>query len=100
MRYQGLLKSLLGHPRSRAPLGHRAARAAKKCCFNLALCRARPSALNLGCPISKSEGAMPVQRRQRRHSNKVNDASAMLAMMHMQHSNNTSMIGNDTSKYW
>jgi hypothetical protein len=54
MRYLGRLAILLGHPRSRAPLGCRVARAAKNCCPNPALQRARPSALNLGCPISKS----------------------------------------------
>jgi hypothetical protein len=54
MRYLGRLKILPGCPRSRAPLGRRAARAAKHCCTNPALCRACPSALNLGCPISKS----------------------------------------------
>ncbi len=54
MRYLRWLKILLGHPRSRAPLGRRAARAAKKCCPSPALHRAHPSALNLGYPISKS----------------------------------------------
>jgi hypothetical protein len=54
MRYLGQLKILLGRPRSRVPLGHRAARAAKNCCPNPALRKACPSALNLGCPISKS----------------------------------------------
>ncbi len=46
---------MLGHPRSRVPLGRRAARAAINCCTNTALRRACPSALNLGCPIFKSE---------------------------------------------
>jgi hypothetical protein len=55
MRYLGWLKILLGCPRSRAPLGRRAARAAKKCCPNPALCRVGPSPLNLGCLIAKSE---------------------------------------------
>jgi hypothetical protein len=54
MRYLGRLNILLERPRSRAPLGRRAASAAKKCCPNPALRRAHPSALNLGCPISKS----------------------------------------------
>jgi histone H3/H4 len=54
MRYLGQLKILLGRPRSRAPIGRRAARAAKNCCPNPALCRARPSTLNLGCPILMS----------------------------------------------
>ncbi len=58
MRYLGRLNILLGCPRSRAPLGRRAARAAKNCCPNLALRRAHPSALNLGCPLSKSGGIL------------------------------------------
>jgi hypothetical protein len=58
MRYLGQLNILLGRPRSWAPLGRRAARAAKKCCPNPALRRVRPSALNLGCPVYKSEVVM------------------------------------------
>jgi hypothetical protein len=40
---------------------------------------------------------MPALQRQRRHPDEVKE---MLAAMHMQHGNNTSMTGNDTSKYW
>ncbi len=54
MRYLGRLKILPGRPRSRVPLGCRAARAAQNCCPNPALSRALHSTLNLGCPISKS----------------------------------------------
>ncbi len=56
MRYLRRLKILLGRPRSRVPLGRRAAsRAAKNCCLNPTLSRAHTSNLNLGCPISKSD---------------------------------------------
>jgi hypothetical protein len=40
---------------------------------------------------------MPALQRQRRHRNKVKE---MLAAMHMQHGNNTSVTGNGTSEYW
>ncbi len=60
MRYLGRLNFLLGRPRSWVPLGRRAARAAKKLRPNPALHRARPSILNLVCPISMSVVAAAV----------------------------------------
>jgi hypothetical protein len=44
-----------------------------------------------------TKGAMPALKRQRRYCNKVNK---MLAALHMQHGDNTSMTGNDASEYW
>jgi hypothetical protein len=44
-----------------------------------------------------TKGAMPVLQRQRRHHDKVKE---MLAAMHMQHGNNTSVTSKDTSEYW
>jgi hypothetical protein len=47
--------------------------------------------------IIATKGPIPVPQRQRRHCNKVKD---MLAAMHIQHGDNTSMTGKDTSEYW
>jgi hypothetical protein len=44
-----------------------------------------------------TKGATPALQRQQRHRNKVKE---MLAAMHMQHGDNTSVAGNDTSEYW
>jgi hypothetical protein len=43
-----------------------------------------------------TKGATPVLQRQWCHRDKVKE---MLAAMHMQHGNNTSVTGNNTSKY-
>jgi hypothetical protein len=40
---------------------------------------------------------MPALQKQRRHCNEVKE---MLAVMHMQPGDNTSMTNNDTSEYW
>ncbi len=44
-----------------------------------------------------TKGATPALQRQWHHRNEVKE---MLAVMHMQPSNNTSMTVNDTSEYW
>ncbi len=44
-----------------------------------------------------TKGPTHALQRQQRHCNKVKE---MLAAMHMQHGDNTSVTGNDTSEYW
>jgi hypothetical protein len=41
-----------------------------------------------------------LQRVQHLHYNHRNEVKEMLAAMHMQHGDNTSMTGKDTSEYW
>jgi hypothetical protein len=44
-----------------------------------------------------TKGPTPALQRQRHHRNKVEE---MLAAIHMQHGDNTSVTSNDTSEYW
>jgi hypothetical protein len=44
-----------------------------------------------------TKGLTPVLQRQQHHCNEV---KGMLVAMHMQHGDNTSVTGNDTSEYW